>query len=137
MYNDNKQYEDILNSPDIEIIDGCEEELLIPQETPDNYDDITEDSIASLPEEERMELEKEYEYHSRYPWRLSKVEYARWEKFQEDHRNCMRLPDGRHRFGTIGGGISISFMGTGLGNLVSCKCHTCGKSVNITDCSNW
>lgn len=134
---DTRQYEDILDSPDVEIIDEYEKETLEMQETPESYDVITEESIAGLPENERAELDSNYERFSRYQFRLNKVEYTRWKKFQEDHRNCMRLPDGRHRFGTIGGGISISFMGTGLGNLVSCKCHTCGKSVDITDCSNW
>lgn len=132
-----KQFEGIFDEDNYdgeEYPDDIEDDILDAEEiseTPDDYDDITKES---LPEDiEAFEEKNKWGMN----FRLSPVEYLRWEKFQEDHEDCMENPDGSHKFGTIGGGISISFMGTGLGNLVSCKCHACGKTVDITDSSNW
>ena len=68
---------------------------------------------------------------------MDPTEDARYSAFCEDHKNCMRNSDGSHRYGTIGGGISVEFMPTGLGNIIQCKCHTCGKIVDITNTLNW
>jgi hypothetical protein len=70
-------------------------------------------------------------------FRMSAVEYARYKKFQENHKECMRRPDGMPRYGAIGGGIVVSCIGTGLGNIWHVKCQTCGTEVCITDNSNW
>lgn len=100
--------------------------------TPDTYDNITSKDI---PEDEAFN--KKYEDHKKYAFTLSKVEYLRYKQFVEDHRKCRVRPDGTHRYGAIGGGLVVSFMGTGLGNIIKCKCETCGKSVDITDESCW
>ena len=96
-----------------------------------NYDDVTRDDILG-----------DYdEYKEKTKWgrsfEMTPVEYLRWQKFQEEHRDCQRRPDGLPRFGAIGGGMSVTFAPTGLGNLVSVRCGHCGTTVDITDTDCW
>ena len=72
-----------------------------------------------------------------YDFRMSAVEYARYKKFCENHEDCMEREDGRPRYGAIGGGIVVTCVGTGLGNIWHVKCQTCGAEADITDISNW
>ena len=81
-----------------------------------NYDHITSETI------------KDTENHN---FVMTAVEYARYKAFCKDHSGCCK------NMGAIGGGISVSFMPTGLGNCIKCECASCGTSVDITDISCW
>lgn len=98
---------------------------------PINYDDITEDDIPGDCEAFKKEA-KTYGSFS-----MSPVEYLRLEQFRKDHHDCRVGPDGLSRFGTIGGGTVVSFMGTGLGYIVHVKCEHCGTEVDLTDTDCW
>lgn len=52
-------------------------------------------------------------------------------KFIAKHKPC------RTNVGAIGGGYTIMFTPTGLGNLIVVKCDICGAEKNITDISWW
>ena len=68
---------------------------------------------------------------------MSPVEYLRLEQFRKDHHDCQVSPDGFSRFGAIGGGTVVSFVGTGLGPIVHVKCEHCGTEVDLTDTNYW
>lgn len=70
-------------------------------------------------------------------FRMGPNEYYRYKIFADKHKNCRINEDGSHKFGAIGGGLSVSFMGTGLGNIITCKCHACGETADITDSDCW
>lgn len=70
-------------------------------------------------------------------FKMDKVEYEKYKAFCKKHRNCQRKPDGRPRFGTIGGGFSVTFIPTGLSPIISVKCNHCGEIEDITDSDNW
>ena len=93
---------------------------------PFDYEKITEEDTNDI-----ENFEKHYETHCKYGYKLSRVEYARFLKFCENHRH-----EGVNR-GAIGGGTVVSFMGTGLGNVVHCKCSICGETADITDFDCW
>ena len=97
----------------------------------ESYDHITRADVG---------IEDEYsdEYRHAEQWSMNAVEKLRYEAFCKAHCDCLRDP-ATHlpRFGTIGGGIEVSFMGTGLGCLVRVKCLHCGHYADITDTSNW
>lgn len=65
-------------------------------------------------------------------FKLNKVETWKYQEFWKKHLKCVS-----GKYGTIGGGISIEFMPTGLGCVVECKCHTCGEIEDITCTDNW
>lgn len=97
----------------------------------ESYDHITYTDV-------RIEDQYSEEYRNAETWSMNAVEKLRYEAFCKTHRDCLRDPVTHlPRFGTIGGGIEVSFMGTGLGNLVSVKCLHCGHYADITDTSNW
>ena len=99
--------------------------------TPDNYNNITKETLS---EDEYKQAEEKCK---RYSFTMQPVEYARYWHFLNDHRDCRYGKNGMHRFGTIGGGVRVSFVGTGLGDLVSVTCDGCGKTVDITDVTTW
>ena len=98
---------------------------------PINYDDITEDDIPG----DREVFKKKAKTCGSYT--MSPVEYLRLEQFRKDHHDCRVGPDGFSRFGTIGGGTVVSFVGTGLGPIVHVKCEHCGTEVDLTDTDCW
>ena len=98
---------------------------------PINYDDITEDDIPG----DREAFKKEAKTYGSFT--MSPVEYLRLKQFRKDHHDCRVGPDGLSRFGTIGGGTVINFMGTGLGSIVHVKCECCGTEVDLTDTDCW
>ena len=98
---------------------------------PINYDDITEDDIPG----DREVFKKKAKTCGSYT--MSPVEYLRLEQFRKDHHDCQVSPDGFSRFGAIGGGTVVSFVGTGLGSIVHVKCEHCGTEVDLTDSDNW
>lgn len=98
---------------------------------PINYDDITEDDIPG----DREAFKKKAKIYGSYT--MSPVEYLRLEQFRKDHHDCQVSPDGFSRFGAIGGGTVVSFVGTGLGPIVHVKCEHCGTEVDLTDSDSW
>ena len=98
---------------------------------PENYNDITEKDLP----EDREAFEKKAKIYGSFS--MSPVEYLRLEQFHKDHHNCLVREDGMSRFGTIGGGTFVRFMGTGLGNIVHVKCEHCGTEVDLTDTDCW
>lgn len=98
-------------------------------------EEIKDLNLSSLSDEEIVEIKKKAKDCC---YRLSATEYFRMKKFYETHKECRVDPEtGKHKFGAIGGGSSITFTPTGLGNLVSVKCHGCGSEIDITDIDCW
>ena len=98
---------------------------------PINYDDITEDDIPG----DREAFKKKAKTYGSYT--MSPVEYLRLEQFRKDHHDCLVDSDGFSRFGAIGGGTVVSFVGTGLGPIIHVKCEHCGTEVDLTDSDSW
>jgi len=61
---------------------------------------------------------------------LSEKETKEYFEFCKKHRNCEFTS-------TIGGKISVTFIPTGLGNVVEVKCKACGETKDITDIDCW
>lgn len=100
------------------------------------FEDI-KDAYAKdyLTEEEYNNL---VEKSKKCTFRMNVNEYFRYNKFAEAHKDCrVDRETGRHKFGTIGGGLSVSFMSTGLGDIITVKCHACGEELDITDVDCW
>lgn len=55
---------------------------------------------------------------------LSKKERERYEEFRKKHRECRSL-------------VEVSFIPTGIGNIVKVKCNGCKKNKDITDVDSW
>ena len=99
----------------------------------ESYDHITES-------DERLKciglFSDEFRFSKNYS--MNAVEKLRYDEFCKAHLDCLRNPVTKmSRFGTIGGGIEVSFMGTGLGNLIKVKCLHCGHYADITDTTHW
>lgn len=62
---------------------------------------------------------------------LNEKEAYKYQKFIAKHKSC------RTNVGATGGGYTIMFTPTGLGNLIVVKCDICGAEKNITDISCW
>lgn len=66
-------------------------------------------------------------------YKMTPLEAARYEAFCRDHKTCIRGIES-----TIGGHApSITFIGTGLGNIVQCTCQICNATADITDIDSW
>ena len=61
---------------------------------------------------------------------LNEKEQEEYNKFVKKHESC-EFPS------SIGGKISLTFTGTGLGDIIEVRCNCCGKTKDITDISNW
>ena len=64
-------------------------------------------------------------------FKLTPVETARYKMFRANHKHS------DVEKGAIGGGISIEFMPTGIGNVVTCRCGICGQVADITNDVDW
>lgn len=101
-------------------VDGDErKDIKMYKSVKPNYDNITFDDVPDTDE-----FRKEYEDFCKYSFKMSDVEYLRYKEFLKDHKGC-------------NGGTAVSFMGTGLGNIVHVKCERCGLEVDITDNECW
>lgn len=67
---------------------------------------------------------------------LSEIEKGRIDAFARRHKNCCRK-QGKEHFSTIGGGITYLITPTGLGDLITIRCNSCGKEEMITDTDCW
>lgn len=100
----------------------------IDLKTKRKYDDINDESYKALSDEQKDKIER-----YRNNWGMTPVEYMRYNRFTDDHKICRS----KHH-STIGGlGPIVSFVGTGLGYIISCECPICGEKVDVTDIDNW
>lgn len=84
-------------------------------------------SIKEIPD--THEFRKEYEEN--HCFYLTEEEY--YLKDSLYHQDCMRLPNGLPRFGTIGGGFSVKFYLHPSGEIEKiAKCQACGEELNLT-----
>ena len=99
------------------------------------YDYITEAMLPDKDSKEYEDFKKRAETEGTI-W-LTLVEYLRFKKFQQNHRECLRDPNtGFSKFGTIGGGIKCSFLFTDSGRKVFAYCSGCKTEREITDGTN-
>lgn len=68
---------------------------------------------------------------------LSDKQEKQWHEFQEKHKECCRKKTGRDIASPSGGGYSVIFSPTGIGDIVHFKCHFCGQEENVTDYDCW
>lgn len=94
-----------------------------------NGNKLVYDYIDKIPDDKDF-LEK-YKRYTEAKTIMSPLEYARYLQFCEDHKH----PDIDR--GAIGGGLIISYMPTGLGDIVKVKCDLCGAEADITDINSW
>jgi hypothetical protein len=88
--------------------------------------------------EDKEEREKFIQKANDYGYfRMGANEYYRYLQFSKNHKNCRVDETGKHKFGTIGGGVEVSFENTGLGPIITCRCKACGETVDITDSDCW
>jgi hypothetical protein len=68
---------------------------------------------------------------------LSTDQMIKGQEFEKTHK-CPVGKDifGHKNFGAIGGGITYSFLPTGLGVIASVTC-ACGAKCDLTDVDNW
>lgn len=91
------------------------------------YNYITHKDFDALSEEEKARINAYRQFD------MSGTEYLRYKAFSDDHEKCS---EGIHS--TTGGlGPSVTFVGTGLGYIVTCKCQICGEEADITDIDSW
>lgn len=87
---------------------------------------------------EEFRLVYDYLQSLKYSFKMNLTEYKAYRDFLEKHKDCQRDPQtGLSRFGAAGGGTEVSFVPTGLGTLISVRCHGCGESKDITDIDSW
>lgn len=78
--------------------------------------------------EEKKVNEKEVDEFNKHLMKLTPIEYARFKKFQEEHKH--------KDINTIEGCIGLKLIFTGIGVAKICHCGICGENCNITD-YNW
>ena len=99
------------------------------------YDYITEEMLPDKDSKEYEDFKKRAETEGTI-W-LTPVEYLRFKKFQKDHLECVRDSNtGFSKFGTIGGGMTCSFLFTDSGRKVFAGCSGCKTESEITEGSN-
>lgn len=94
------------------------------------YDYITEKNLPKT-EDGLKNFQDDLEENGTFM--LSLVEYLRYDKFGDDHLECHRLEDGRPRFGAIGGGTLVSFIGDAQKHSVVVYCEGCDHEYEITE----
>ena len=97
----------------------------------DNYNYINNDNISSY---ETDSLNYIYEEHDSM-FILSENQYYQYLVFCKEHTDCLRdKQTGRHKFGTIGGGISLLYKIYNKYNIESyVLCHACNKEIKLID----
>jgi len=76
-------------------------------------------SKLSKKKEQYDDLDKRYEYHKKYGYKLNLVEFYRFIEIYNEYKST----------------LTVSFMGTGLGDCISVKVKD--YVFDITDCSHW
>lgn len=71
---------------------------------------------------------------------LSEVEEKKYREWYKKHRHTCSIRKNNKSisgpFGAIGGGMSFTFMPTGLGACVKIEC-ACGEGIDVTDYESW
>ena len=92
---------------------------------------MTYEKFETLSEEEQTTLVNERK--EKGVFKMSKVEYLRWDKFCKMHRECMVGENGFHRFGAIGGGMKLTYYCKADGRYdVYGFCEGCNSGVNLS-----
>lgn len=92
------------------------------------YDVITNDTPELLVPED----DTDFKLH--HIVTVSKEEYYVIDKFYDAHRDCRILPDGRHRYGAIGGGFEKrAYMKQDGSFKFICKCMTCNEVLDVEE----
>lgn len=92
------------------------------------YDVITE----STPQLLIPDTDSDFKEHSVIT--MSKEEYYVIDKFYTDHQSCRILPDGRHRFGAIGGGFEKrAYLKPGGSFKFICRCLGCDETLDVEE----
>lgn len=94
-----------------------------------NGNKLVYDYIDTVPD--NKEFVEKYGRYCETKITMSPLEYARYLQFCEDHKH-----DDIDR-GAIGGGMEISYIPTGIGNIVKVRCELCGAEADITDSNCW
>ena len=94
-----------------------------------NGNKLVYDYIDTVPD--NKEFVEKYGRYCETKITMSPLEYARYLQFCEDHKH-----DDIDRC-AIGGGMEISYMPTGIGNIVKVRCELCGAEADITDSNSW
>lgn len=68
---------------------------------------MTFEKFETLSKEEQISLINER--REKGVFKMSRVEYMRWEKFRKMHHECMYGENGCYKFGAIGGGMKLTF----------------------------
>lgn len=98
----------------------------------DKYQVITWKTLKNELTEEELDALKQRARDAKFHETIE--QYVAEDKFNNEHYDCMRLPDGRHRFGAAGGGIStIITMQYGKVTNIKLRCHACDTVVDITE----
>lgn len=79
--------------------------------------------------EVRDEMRRKDEEIARMPFRFSEIESNNYKAFVHKHheKGCSKYNEG----------FSISFIGTGVGNVYKVKCNNCSEEEDITDLESW
>ena len=70
-------------------------------------------------------------------FKLNDTQTEQWHEFQKKHQQCCVKKTGRRLASPSGGGCSVIFTPTGIGDVVHFKCHFCGEEENVTDYGSW
>lgn len=98
----------------------------------DKYDYINNDTLEQYQTEA---LEKVYPIHQDM-FKLTLNQYKHYLKFSKDHEDCrVDKATGRHKFGTIGGGLSIVYRTNNKWDIFDkfIKCHGCAIEEKLED----
>lgn len=89
------------------------------------------DKFKTLSEEEQTALVNERK--EKGVFKMSRVEYMRWEKFRKMHHECMYGENGFHKFGAIGGGMKLTYYFKADGTYeVHGFCEGCNSGINLS-----
>lgn len=92
---------------------------------------MTYEKFKTLSEDEQTALVNERK--EKGVFKMSKVEYMRWDKFCKTHHECMVGENGFHKFGAIGGGMKLTFYCKADGTYdVHGFCEGCNSGVNLS-----
>jgi len=98
----------------------------------DKYDYINNDTLEQYQTEA---LEKVYPIHKEM-FKLTPNQYKHYLKFSKDHKDCrVDKETGRHKFGTIGGGLSTIYKINNKWYMTDkfIRCHSCNTEEKLED----
>lgn len=96
------------------------------------YDYVNNDTLENYKDDY---LEKMYSFHKE-AFKLTLNQYKQYLKFSKDHKDCrVDKETGRHKFGTIGGGLSIIYRTNDKWDIFDkyIRCEGCNKEEKLED----